>query len=91
MIYKMSAGSMGYVVLVAFLTHILSMFLVGFAVTRMGETFYKTVTVNTTGVGKRRLNMAGSLLNAILSTLIFWGVIAMELGSQEFRDNFGNI
>jgi hypothetical protein len=80
---------MGYVVLVAFCTHLLSMLVVGGVITMMGETFYKTVTVNTTGVGKRRLTLVGSLLNAILSTLIFWGVIAMELGSQEFRDNFG--
>lgn len=85
----MSAGSMGYVVLVALCTHVLSMLVVGGAITMFGETFYKTVTVNTTGVGKRRLTLVGSLLNAVISTLIFWGIIAMELGSQGFRDNFG--
>ena len=85
----MSAGSIGYVVLVAFCTHVISMLFMGSIVAKMSETMSRRVTVNSNGTAKKRLTIWGALVNAILSTLLFWGVIAMELGSQEFRDNFG--
>jgi hypothetical protein len=85
----MSAGSIGYVVLVAFCTHVISMLFMGSIVAMMSETMFRRVTVNSNGTTKKRLTIWGALVNAIISTLLFWGVIAMELGSQEFRDNFG--
>ena len=85
----MSAGSMGYVVMVAGLSHILSLFIVGFLVAFAGPSMFRIVHTANTGAEKKRLTFLGSLVTATISTGIFAGVIYGGLGSKEFRDTFG--
>ena len=85
----MSAGSMGYVVMMAGISHILSLLFVGFVVAFFGPSMFKIVHVANTGVEKKRLTFLGSLVTAAISTGIFAGLIYGELGSKEFRDTFG--